>query len=209
MKSENLSAREYWNQRPDFRDYYLKPTLFDRIFRRAVFLRAAAAVDVCTHYTEPAVLDVGCGPGVNSVAMVRKGGARHVLGIDFAPAMIEQAREYAEQNSAESSCTFVEGDFMTQQFDERFQVVAALGVFDYVQDALAFLTRMREVGNGTVVASWPQDGLRMALRRRRYTCPLFSYGPADITAIHRDAGLEQLELIKVPGGHVSVALAPS
>jgi hypothetical protein len=99
----------------------------------------------------------------------------------------------------------VQGDFMTYQFDQKFDVTIACGVMDYVKDAGAFLKRMAEVTNKAFVASWPENGLRMALRRYRYTCPVFHYDEADIRRLHEATGVKDLEVIKGPAGWVSVA----
>ena len=53
--------------------------------------------------------------------------------------------------------------------------------------------------------SWPEDGVRMALRRRRYTCPLFHYSVSDIKDLHSQAGISRLELIKIGGGWATIA----
>ena len=42
------------------------------------------------------------------------------------------------------------------------------------------------------MASWPENGLRMALRRYRYTCPLFHYSEQQIIDLHKKAGIEQI-----------------
>jgi hypothetical protein len=76
---------------------------------------------------------------------------------------------------------------------------------DYVKDAGAFLKRMAEVTNKAFVASWPENGLRMALRRRRYTCPVYHYDESDIRRLHQATGVKEFDVIKGPAGWVSVA----
>jgi 2-polyprenyl-3-methyl-5-hydroxy-6-metoxy-1,4-benzoquinol methylase len=214
MKSENLmnpsettQVKAYWDRHADiFSEYYKNPSWFDRTFRQAIYVRAATAFDVCKSLGNPSVLDIGSGPGVNSVALVKKAGASKVTGIDFAANMIELAKKYALTNGISSQCDFITGDFMTHQFEpESFDLVIALGVFDYIGEVDAFFDKMRSVARKAMVASWPENGLRMALRRVRYSCPVYHYTESRIRDLHQRAGVKHLELIKTPGGWVSKA----
>jgi SAM-dependent methyltransferase len=206
MTSNATSVQDYWDKHSDlFGEYYKNPTWFDRTFRKAIFLRAMIAIDVCKELPSPSVLDIGSGPGINSVAMVKKGGASRLVGIDFAPSMIELARTYAGSEGVAERCEFVEGDFMKRDLG-TFDLAVALGVFDYIGDAQAFLKKMRSVARKAIVASWPENGLRMMLRKLRYTCPVYSYTEAQIRALHDKAGAGNVELIKIPGGWVSKVL---
>lgn len=208
MTSRATSVQDYWDRHSDlFGEYYKNPTWFDRTFRKAIFLRAMIAVDVCRGIPDARVLDIGSGPGINSVALVKKGGASRLTGIDFAPSMIEMARIYAENEKVGDRCEFIEGDFMKHPFEPAsFDLSAALGVFDYIDDAPSFLAKMRRVSRRAVVASWPENGLRMMLRQMRYTCPVHPYSEEQIRSLHRAADMSDIELIKIPGGWVSRAM---
>jgi len=64
-----------------------------------------------------AVLDVGCGSGILSVAAMLLGAGR-ALGVDIDPMAVENARENAARNTL--ACEFVQGDLtacVTGQFD--------------------------------------------------------------------------------------------
>jgi len=208
MTLKTTSVQDYWNKHSDlFGDYYKNPTWFDRTFRKAIFLRAMIAIDICKQLPNPNVLDIGSGPGVNSVALLKKGGASRLTGIDFAPSMIELARGYAASENLGDRCEFIEGDFMKHEFEpEGFDLTIALGVFDYIGDPMAFLGKMRRIAKKAVVASWPENGLRMFLRKMRYSCPVYPYTEDQIRDLHRNAGINEVELIRIPGGWVSKAL---
>lgn len=208
MTSKTTSVQDYWDKHSDlFGDYYKNPTWFDRTFRKAIFLRAMIAIDVCKELTSPSVLDIGSGPGVNSVALLKKGGASRLTGIDFAPSMIELAQGYAASENLEDRCEFIEGDFMKHDFTPGgFDLAVALGVFDYIGDPQAFLKKMRLTAKKALVASWPENGLRMALRKMRYTCPVYPYTEPQIRELHKNAGITNVELIEIPGGWVSKAM---
>ena len=209
MSKKMESVQSYWDARSElFGNYYKKPSAFDRIFRKGVYERQAIAVEACREIPNARVLDIGSGPGVNSVSLIRNGGASHVFGIDFAQHMIDYATQTAREEGEADKCTFVLGDVLTYNFNGlSFDYSCALGVFDYIADAQALVTRMSELSSKSFMASWPENGVRMALRRYRYTCPLFHYDEKTIIALHEKAGIkrDKLKLIRIGGGWASVA----
>jgi cyclopropane fatty-acyl-phospholipid synthase-like methyltransferase len=209
MSKKLESVQSYWDARSElFGNYYKKPSTFDRIFRKGVYERQAIAVKACKEIPNATVLDVGSGPGVNSVSLIKNAGASHVFGVDFAEHMIKYAQETAKDEGVADKCTFVLGDILTYDFgNKKFDYAYALGVFDYVQDAQALISRMSHLSSKSFMASWPENGLRMALRRYRYTCPLFHYTEQDIIKLHEKAGISRknLEIIRIGGGWATVA----
>jgi SAM-dependent methyltransferase len=200
------SAQEYWNARSDlFASYYQKPSLFDKVFRKGVYFRTAVGLNTVKEYNEPTILDVGSGPGVNSVTWLKNSNAKSLLGIDFAESMVEFARKLTQQEGVGERAKYVQGDFITYPFEQKFDIAIACGVFDYIKDAEAFLKRMASVSNKAFVASWPENGLRMALRRYRYTCPVYHYTEQEIRRLHDATGVKEYEVIKGPAGWVTVA----
>jgi len=98
------------------------------------------------------------------------------LGLDFAENMNEYARKNAAAEGVGDRCKFVQGDFFTYDFKgEKFTVAVAAGVVDYVKDTKTFMKKMDETVSGAYVVSWPENGLRMALRRYRYTTHINNY----------------------------------
>ncbi len=209
MSKKTESVQSYWDARSDlFGNYYKKPSSFDRIFRKGVYERQAIAVKACKEIPGARVLDIGSGPGVNSVSLIKNAGASHVFGVDFAQHMIDYAIDTAKEEGVADKCTFVLGDVLTYDFgDKKFDYAYALGVFDYVENAQALLTRMSQLSTKSFMASWPENGLRMALRRYRYTCPLFHYTEQQIIDMHKKAGIsaDKLEIIRIGGGWATVA----
>src|SRR3954470_5150565 len=133
--SKPQTAQEYWNVRSElFANYYQKPTLFDKVFRKGVYFRTAMGLNTIKEYNEPTILDVGSGPGVNSVTWLKNSNAKSLLGIDFAESMVDFAGNLARQEGLAERARFVQGDFMTYAFDQKFDVACACGVMDYVKD---------------------------------------------------------------------------
>ncbi len=201
------TAQEFWDVRSDlFANYYKKPSLFDKLFRKAVYTRTAVALKVIKEYGECTVLDIGSGPGVNSVTWLKNSNAKHLLGIDFAENMNEYARKQTAAEGVGDRAKFIEGDFLTYDFKgETYDVSIAVGVLDYVKEADEFIKKMDKVSAKAFVVSWPLNGLRMALRRRRYTCPVYHYNEADVRKLHEGCNIKSLEIIPTQGGMVSVA----
>lgn len=209
MSRKTETVQSYWDARSDlFGNYYKKPSSFDRIFRKGVYERQAVAIKACKNIANASALDIGSGPGINSVSLIKNGNASHVFGIDFAQHMIDYASKTAMEEGVSDKCTFVLGDALTFDFGGRtFDYSCALGVFDYIEHAQALLNRMSQLSTNSFMASWPENGLRMALRRYRYTCPLFHYTEQQVIDLHKKAGISQdkLEIIRIGGGWATVA----
>lgn len=201
------TAQQYWDVRSElFANYYKKPSWFDKMFRKAVYTRTAVMLNTIKECGKCTVLDIGSGPGVNSVTWLKNSEATFLLGIDFAENMNEYARKNAAAEGVADRCKFIEGDFLTYDFKgEKFDVACAAGVTDYVKDIEALVKKMDAVTNKAFVASWPKGGLRMALRRYRYTCPVFQYNEADVRHLHEGCNIKSLEIIHMQGGMMSVA----
>jgi 2-polyprenyl-3-methyl-5-hydroxy-6-metoxy-1,4-benzoquinol methylase len=209
MSKQMETAQSYWDARSElFANYYIKPSLFDRVFRKAVYGREAAGVKACSETPGAKVLDVGSGPGLNSISLIKNAKASHVTGIDFAENMIEFSQNAAKKEGLASKTNFFVGNMLTHDFgSQKFDFSMALGVFDYTKDADVLIKKMSELTTKSFVISWPENGLRMWLRRYRYTCPLYHYDLQKIKNLHVQAGIkpEKLEVINVPGGWVTIA----
>ena len=114
------------------------------------------------------LLDVGCGSGRFDVALVQDGASRAV-GIDFAPKMIEIAEREAEAAGVADRCRFEVAEFLEYDPKETFDVVLAIGYFDYVKDAEAHLKKMLEHARVRVFASFPKRmEWRVPMRKVRF-----------------------------------------
>lgn len=207
MQSDFLRTEHYFQRRAhQFDSLYSEERkslhFLNRIFRRPLYERVQRTVEAFQDLRDFTVLDLGCGSGRNSVVFA-KSGARRVVGIDFSTNMIDLARDYARRHDVEARCEFVLGDVFTHAFTENFDVVVALGVFDYVSEPQVLLRRMRELAGNKVVASFPGWSLlRAPLRKARYwlrDCPVYFSTQKQLFRICRDAGLEDHELVPLSG----------
>jgi ubiquinone/menaquinone biosynthesis C-methylase UbiE len=175
----------------------------DRLLRWDMYERFRRTVAECTPVggaSLPRVLDVGCGSGRFSVA-VAKAGVREVLGLDFAPSMLDIARQLAERQGVGDRCRFEAGDFMERKFAEPFDIALAIGLFDYVADCAPFLRKMRRVSRVKVVATFPRRWTwRAPLRKLRLAlrgCPVFFFTRPQVERLMAEAGFQRFTIERI------------
>jgi SAM-dependent methyltransferase len=114
------------------------------------------------------VLDVGCGTCRYGLALARLGAAR-VRGVDVSGAMLDIARAEIGRLGFDDRFELVQGDFLAQRDDERFEVALAMGYFDYLRDPLPHLAKLRSLCTGRLFASFPKRWeWRVPMRRLRF-----------------------------------------
>ena len=200
-----MSVRSYFERTADsfdalYADHHTWRYRLNRVFRKGLFERVARTKETMEGMEDFTVLDVGCGSGRNS-ALFAELGARRVLGIDFSAPMLELARQHARAAGVVEQCEFIQADFLDHPFRETFDVVVALGVFDYVADPVRVLKRMTELSNDRVVASFPgRSPIRAPLRKLRYAlrgCPVYFYTGTRLRQICHEAGLAKFRIDKL------------
>lgn len=114
------------------------------------------------------VLDAGCGPGRYSMTMVAEGAAR-VVGIDVSDEMIRLARSEAKAAGVADRCEFHVAPFLEFRSDEKFDVAIATGYFDYLDEPLPHLQKMKAMCKGRIFASFPKRwDYRVPVRKLRF-----------------------------------------
>src|SRR5205807_2341576 len=104
----------------------------DNVWRGVVRRRLEVTLERLEPLEGKSILDVGCGSGRFCLAYAERGAAR-VVGIDFAPGMIDLANEYARRLGVGDRCEFRVGTYPADASDETFDYSSALGFFDYVE----------------------------------------------------------------------------
>jgi ubiquinone/menaquinone biosynthesis C-methylase UbiE len=171
-------------------------------FRKAVFERYTITFEQAGDVTGKDILDVGCGSGVYAVDFARRG-ARRVVGVDFSANMLSLARQEAERHQVADRCEFIQADFLELDLENTFAISIAMGVFDYVPDQVAFLRKMVALTTEKVIVAFPSHSLvREPARRLRYKLArkgdIYLYGEDDVERIAREAGLRDIEIIRIP-----------
>jgi ubiquinone/menaquinone biosynthesis C-methylase UbiE len=200
-----LSVRSYFERTADNFDALYEHRRnwrynLNQVLRKGLFQRLEKTTETLEGMENFTVLDVGCGSGRNS-ALFAALGARRVVGIDFSAPMLELAREHARTAGVVEQCEFIQADFLDYPFQETFDVVVALGVFDYIANSVRALKRMTELTNDKVVASFPGvSPIRAPLRKLRYAlrgCPVYFYTGAELRQICHEAGLAKFRIDKL------------
>jgi 2-polyprenyl-3-methyl-5-hydroxy-6-metoxy-1,4-benzoquinol methylase len=180
----------------------------DGVWRGVVRRRLDLTLRLLDPLAGKSVLDVGCGSGRYCVAYAERGASR-VVGVDFAPRMIELANDAARRRGVADRCAFRTGRFPDVVPDGPFDASTALGFFDYVDDPVPLVSRMRELTRQAVVLSFPKAReWRVPVRRLRFWlngCPLFLYTEARVKEILTRAGLTDYDWIVLDRDYVVLA----
>jgi SAM-dependent methyltransferase len=181
-----------------FDDLYEDERWLVRTLRPGLFRRRQLALETVRAYAAPNVLDVGCGSG-RIGEFVLTAGAGHYVGVDFSGPMIDLARDRLRR-FADRTQLLVD-DFLTAPVTGEFDVILALGLFDYLPDAHRFSRRMYELAapGGCVVGSFPSwSWLKGPARKVRYewigNCPIFNYTRRELELMFGASGFDRVEV---------------
>lgn len=191
---------------PDVQDYFVRHAarfdglyggdnmatrLFDRLFRKPMYERYRLTIEALGNAKGKSYLDVGCGSGRYAINLARLGA--NVVGLDFSAAMLELAKDYAQEVRVASRVKFIEADLNRWMEDtgDHFDAAFAMGVFDYLDDPVATLRRMLKVADRAYISipapEFPRAQLRR-LRYRRQNCPVYFYNRAQLDELVEKAG---------------------
>lgn len=180
----------------------------DNRWRGVVQQRLDLALEELAPLDGRSILDVGCGSGRYCHAFAQRGATR-VLGIDFAPAMIDIAARLADEQGVADRCEFRVGSFPGDLGDERFEASTAMGYFDYVANPAVHVRAMREHTTQVMLMSFPKAiEWRIPLRRARFAvkrCPLFLYREHNVRDLLAAASITDARWIDLGRDYVVVA----
>jgi SAM-dependent methyltransferase len=181
-----------------FDDLYEDERWLVRTLRPGLFRRRQLSVDTVRAYTEANVLDVGCGSGRIGEFVLAEAGAAHYVGVDFSAPMIELARARLQRFGDKTE--LIVDDFLTASLTGPFEVILAVGLFDYLPEPHRFTRRMFELcaPGGCVVGSFPTWSLvKGPIRKVRYewigNCPIFNYSRRELELMFGAAGFDRVE----------------
>ncbi len=185
-----------------FDDLYEDERPLVRLLRPGLFRRRQLAVETVAAAERPRILDVGCGSG-RIGEFVLEAGAEHYVGVDFAEPMIELAQ--ARLHRFGDRVELLTADFLTAPLRGEFDVILALGLFDYLPNPEDFFTRIFELtaSGGSVVGSFPAwSPVKGPIRKVRYEwigdCPIFNYDRPGLEHMLGAAGFQRHEIL-APG----------
>jgi SAM-dependent methyltransferase len=186
-----------------FDDLYEDERWLVRTFRPGLFRRRQLAVDTVRAYKDPRVLDVGCGSGRIGEFVLEQGGASQYVGVDFSEPMIDLAR--ARLRRFEEKTELIVDDFLTASLTGPFEVILAVGLFDYLPEPHLFARKMFDLTapGGCVVGSFPTwSMIKGPVRKVRYewigNCPIFNYSRRELELMFGASGFDRVE-VQSPG----------
>jgi SAM-dependent methyltransferase len=185
-----------------FDDLYEDERPLVRLTRPGLFRRRELAVETVRAYDQPTVLDVGCGSGRIGEFVLEAGASRYV-GVDFSEPMIDMSRSRLSRFA--DNTELIVDDFLTAPLTGPFDVILAVGLFDYLPEPHRFTRRMFELcaPGGCVVGSFPTWSLiKGPVRKVRYEwigdCPIFNYSRRELELMFGASGFDRVE-IQSPG----------
>jgi ubiquinone/menaquinone biosynthesis C-methylase UbiE len=212
---EARQVAAYWNRiAPNFDAIYSgkKSTVgrvLDRWLRRDMYERFNWVMQQAASMRPATVCDVGCGSGRFVCALAQQGA--QVTGLDFAPEMLRLSRELVERDRVASRCHFVLSDVLNWQTDQQFDLVIAIGFWDYVADPLPRLQVIRGITKRKFLSAWPRHGTcRMMIRKARLKvagCPVYFWRLPQIEAYLQRSGF-RLESVQIRGQLYFVEASP-
>lgn len=100
------------------------------------------------------VLDAGCGEGVLSVELAKKGCT--VVGVDISEPNIAAAKAYAQSEGVANQTNFATGDIENLAFENRsFDYVVSSHVLEHIPDFVRGVTELNRVARVQVIAAIP------------------------------------------------------
>jgi predicted RNA methylase len=214
MDKRNPGAIEYFHRRIDdfdsiYRDNHAGLRGFlDRTLRASVKRRFKLAFDILGDMSGRSVLDIGCGTGRYMFEAVRRG-ALGVIGLDAAAGAIVAARKLAQEQGMGKKVEFVQTDFMDFEISYPYNIVFAVGYFDYIIEPATHLEKMQKSCDQFFFASFPRlwhpmtpiRKIRLALNR----CPVRFYTRNSVMKLLNDAGFKNYEIRIVARDFIVIA----
>jgi len=201
MKKDNMpQVARFWNDiAEDFDAIYTgrkSPVgrLLDQWLRKDIYQRLEWVMERCGDVRGRRICDIGCGSG-RFVTEFAKRGAEHITGVDVAPEMLRLSQELVTRDGVADRCDFVLSDVLNWKTSEIYDIVIAIGFWDYIQDPPERLRLIRNLTRTTFLSAWPRFWTwRMPVRKVRLQyikgCPVYFFRRAQVEAVLREAGFE-------------------
>ena len=216
MNEEILAQREYWNNEADaFQRIYTHrksklSNVLDSVFRKDMYDRYLFTIKHCEPIQDRTFLDVGCGNGLYSLELARRGAGK-VVGLDISEVMIGLCKDASVREHLEERCLFEQTDLLAYQGNSKFDVSFGIGLFDYIRDPLPVLAKMKELTTDKAVLAFPRYWTwRAPIRKLRLNargCDVFFYTSSRIEELLKKAGFNRHEIYKVGKLHCVIAYA--
>lgn len=163
----------------------------DKSLRRDMYQRFDWVTKNSGDLNGKSVCDLGCGTGRYVIAYAQSG-AQRVVGFDGAASMVQKASSLIQQARLHGKAEVQEYPILNCPENEVFDITIAVGFFDYIQDAVPYLEKIRRITGSRFLSTFPRYWTyRMPIRRVRLGllgCPVYFYTAKQIRALHEKAG---------------------
>lgn len=197
MKNPKDTVREYFDKKSeDFDSIYSGNKNFigrylDKKLRWDMEERLQKTIRECQNILNKTIIDIGCGSGRFIEALQVKS-PKLLVGIDYAPNMISIAKKRTESKKSFSNPILIIGDFKQLHFKSVFDIVLGIGLFDYVEEPLPILVKMRGITKEKIITTFPRKGTFRAfirrIRLRLNSCPVYFYSLPQVEHLIEEAG---------------------
>ncbi|MGA2914757.1 MAG: class I SAM-dependent methyltransferase [Sedimentisphaerales bacterium] len=184
-------------------------SLLNRWFRKGLYERYRLTFEHCGDLNGKRILDIGCGTGRYSIECAKRGAA-YVVGIDFAASMIKFSQEMAHQMKVADKCKFICGDVISYPFEKSFDIVLALGFFDYIKEPEPIFRKIAELKPHIFAASFPKYSPIWDIQRKiRYRwikkCEIYNYSAEQLNNLAKNAKFTHHQIIPCKSGYFLIA----
>lgn len=182
--------------------------ILDFIFRRSIQKRFEITLKECADIKNKKILDIGCGPGVYLVTLAKRQ-PKKIVGVDFSEEMLSKAKKLARDNGVIDICHFANSDFRRYAPDDKFDICLAIGFFDYVENPLAVLEKIRGICLEKAIisfpAKWKLRNIIRIIRLKFLGCPVYFYTIKQIKDLLAKSGFGNSDIITVDRDYLVVA----
>jgi hypothetical protein len=124
--------------------------------------------------------------------------------------MIDFSRTIAQQMNVADKCEFICDDLLTHSFDEAFDIVLALGFFDYIKNPELIFRKVAQLNPSKFLASFPKFtpiwGIQRFIRYHYIKkCPIYNYNLTQLERLYREAPFKYYRIIPCGKGFFGVA----
>ncbi|MET0795176.1 MAG: methyltransferase domain-containing protein [Polyangiaceae bacterium] len=198
------SASAFWSARAkQFDGYYELKHWWDHLLHRPLQIRHDAAMAMVHSLHAPVVCDVGCGSGRQLEAALEAGASRGV-GIDVSAEMVRLARDRLVRSGCAERVSIHTGDVLDWQPEEQFDLVWALGVFDYEKTPGPLLKKLHSLSRGHALFTFRRAwAFRSPFRKLTYQLrgqPIYLHTRWSIRSELRAAGFHDIWVERLTAG---------
>lgn len=175
----------------------------DNTLRADIQLRFVMTLEEIQKRKPDSILDIGVGPGQYLEAYIQLG-IPDISALDFSHSMLDLAKMRVGPVPSNIKLKFIAADFMRAEFDRKYDLTVAMGVFDYVAEPEKFLGKMKALSSRAALVSFPAvNPIRTPIRKFRYffkRCPVYFYTRKKIELLAEACGFKSWRILKFRRG---------